>query len=230
MRLWRRVLLVALAGALVLPVGAAAAVLPKSLRDAATASPDSSFRVIVQSAGDVSAARIAALAVETAAADDRDAAVRAREEVAAAERELRSGYETLEEMRERGVLSTLAAYLADAVYAQGRWEEADRFARVSEGFATLDDVASQVWWRATRARALARGGQHEEAEAVAREALALAAPTDDLYMRGHVLLDAAEALRLGGRDGEAASLVQEAIELFTAKGDVVSAARARELV
>jgi class 3 adenylate cyclase/tetratricopeptide (TPR) repeat protein len=149
---------------------------------------------------------------------------------AAAERELRSGYETLEEMGERGVLSTLAAYLADAIYAQGRWEEADRYTRVSEGFATLDDVASQVWWRATRARALARRGDHHEAEAVVREALALAEPTDDLYMRGHVLLDAAEALCLGGRDGEATSLVEEAIGVFTAKGDVVSAARARELL
>jgi class 3 adenylate cyclase/tetratricopeptide (TPR) repeat protein len=149
---------------------------------------------------------------------------------AAAERELRSGYETLEEMGERGVLSTLAAYLADALYALDRWEEADRYARLSEGFAALDDVASQVWWRATRARALARRGDHDEAETVVREALALAEPTDDLYMRGHLLLDAADALRLAGSDGEAASLVEEAIRLFTAKGDVVWAARARELL
>ncbi|MDQ3865672.1 MAG: AAA family ATPase [Actinomycetota bacterium] len=149
---------------------------------------------------------------------------------AAAERELRGGYETLEEMGERGVLSTLAAYLADALYAQGRWDEADHYTRVSEGFATLDDVASQVWWRATRARVLARRGEHDEARAVVREALALAEPTDDLYTRGHLLLDAAEALRLGGADGEAAPLVKDAITLFTAKGDVVSAARARELL
>ena len=43
----------------------------------------------------------------------------------AAERELRIGYEALERMGEQSYLSTTAAYLARAVFAQARYEEAE---------------------------------------------------------------------------------------------------------
>ena len=46
----------------------------------------------------------------------------------AAERCLRKGYAALEEMGERAVLSTTAAFLGQALLAQGRDEEAERFA------------------------------------------------------------------------------------------------------
>ena len=43
---------------------------------------------------------------------------------AAAETELRTSYEMLEKIGEKGYLSTTAAFLAEAVYLQGRYEEA----------------------------------------------------------------------------------------------------------
>jgi hypothetical protein len=51
---------------------------------------------------------------------------------AAAERHLRRGYKALEEAGETGFLSTVAASLADAVYGQGRFEEAEQYTRISE--------------------------------------------------------------------------------------------------
>ena len=148
-------------------------------------------------------------------------------EPAAAEAELRRGYVILEGMGELGVLSTLAAYLADAVYAQGRYDEADRLTHVSEDAATSDDIASHVWWRVTRARILARRGSHEEAERIGSEALALAEVTDDLVIRGRALTDLAEVRRLGEASDGSVPLLEEALRLFEAKGDTVSAGRTR---
>jgi len=148
-------------------------------------------------------------------------------EPAAAEAELRRGYSILEDMGELGVLSTLAAYLADAVYAQGRYDEAEHLTHVSEEAATSDDIASHVWWRVTRARVLARRRSHEEAERIGSEALALAEVTDDLFMRGRALINLAEVRRLGEAADGSVPLLEEALRLFEAKGDTVSAGRTR---
>jgi tetratricopeptide (TPR) repeat protein len=86
------------------------------------------------------------------------------EDPAAAERELRSGYGALEEMGERGLLSMVAAELARAIYAQGRFEEADRFTDASEELAATADMTSQISWRAVRAKILARRGEFTAAE------------------------------------------------------------------
>ncbi|HEX2506157.1 MAG TPA: AAA family ATPase [Gaiellaceae bacterium] len=146
----------------------------------------------------------------------------------AAEAELRDGYETLERMGEVGVLSTVAAYLADALYAQGRLEEAERYTRVSEEAGTADDIATQVWWRLTRARLLAAAGD-PGGEALARAAVSLTEPTDDLFLRARALIDLAEALELLGRGGKG-RLLERAAALSEAKGDAVTAGRAREAV
>jgi class 3 adenylate cyclase/tetratricopeptide (TPR) repeat protein len=151
-------------------------------------------------------------------------------EPSAAEAELRRGYTILEGMGEYGVLSTLAAYLADAVYAQGRYDEADRLTHVSEESATSDDIASHVWWRVTRARVLARRGNHEEAERIGSEALALAEVTDDLFIRGRALTDLAEVRRLGETVDGSVPLLEEALRLFEAKGDTVSSGRTRAVL
>src|SRR5439155_18372667 len=56
---------------------------------------------------------------------------------------LQNSYEVLEEMGERGFLSTIAGYLAHALYARGNDDAAERFSRHSEGAAAEDDVFSQ---------------------------------------------------------------------------------------
>ncbi|MGH2661976.1 MAG: ATP-binding protein [Actinomycetota bacterium] len=149
---------------------------------------------------------------------------------AAAERELRAGYDALERMGEKAYLSTTAAHLAEAVYAQGRYDEAERFSRISEEAADPGDLESQMRWRAARAMALAQGGQVEDAERLARDAVTLAAGTDFTDTHADMLCSLAEVLRLAARGDEAASAARQALTFYEAKGNVAQAAQARSLL
>jgi DNA-binding SARP family transcriptional activator len=149
---------------------------------------------------------------------------------AAATRILRECCETFERMHDASGLSNVAAELGDALYAQGRYEEADIWLGVAQERAASDDVSAQWSWRRTRAKLLARAGALREAEAIAGEAERIAARTDALSDRGAVLLDVAEVMRLAGRPTEAAERVDRAILLFERKGNRVSADAARALL
>ena len=69
---------------------------------------------------------------------------------AAAERTLRRGYATLEEMGDRALLSTTAAFLGQALLAQGRADEAEELAATSAELAADDDLITQAMWRGVR--------------------------------------------------------------------------------
>jgi class 3 adenylate cyclase/tetratricopeptide (TPR) repeat protein len=148
----------------------------------------------------------------------------------AAERELRKGYEGLERIGEKAYLSTVAGYLAEALYQQARYEEAARFAGISRETAGADDLVSQILWRTTDAKVLARQGAFDEAEAVARDALRLVVPTDATATHADTLLGLAEVLRLAGRRNEALPLVEEALDLYEQKGVLPSVERTRALL
>jgi tetratricopeptide (TPR) repeat protein len=147
---------------------------------------------------------------------------------AAAERQLREGYDALAEGGGSQLLPTSAALLAEALLAQERDEEAERFAAVTEATASPDDLDAQIRWRNVRSRLLARAGRAEEAETTARTAVELAARTDSIELRGDAELALAEALEAAGRPEDAAAACREAQALYEAKGNVVSAERARE--
>jgi class 3 adenylate cyclase/tetratricopeptide (TPR) repeat protein len=144
-----------------------------------------------------------------------------------AEQRLRQAYGRLAEMGERALLATTASMLAEALYAQGRFEEAKRFCEASREAASLEDLSAQVEWRGVQAKILAQRGQHTEAEALARQAVELVAQTDLLHQRGNALLNLGEVLRLGGDTVGADAAVRAGLELYEQKGDRVSAARAR---
>lgn len=144
----------------------------------------------------------------------------------AAERELEIGLRILAKLGERMYLSGVAAVLAQALYTQGRYDEAYELTETSANGA-VRDVAAPVHWRGTRAKILFRQGQGEEAERLAREAVTLAERTDFLDLRGEALMDLAEVLRLAGRSAEADRASHRALRLFERKGNVVSAERAR---
>jgi predicted ATPase/class 3 adenylate cyclase len=145
----------------------------------------------------------------------------------AAEPVLRSSYEALAQMGERGFLSTIAAFLAHALYAAGELDEAAWFSWASEEAAAPDDVASQILWRSARAKILARQGDLERAEKLAREAVRLSEPTDLLNTQADALSDLAEVLALGGRSTEAASTLEEASRRYERKGNLPSLRRAQ---
>jgi hypothetical protein len=62
---------------------------------------------------------------------------------------------------------------------------------------------------------------------LAREAVDLAATTDDLVMHGRALMDLAYVLRVLAPTAETAPVLDAAIALFDQKGDTVDADRAR---
>jgi ATP/maltotriose-dependent transcriptional regulator MalT len=144
----------------------------------------------------------------------------------AAGRELRWGYDTLHEIGELSWLSTLTAILAEALYAQGRDDEAEALARESEASAGPHDAYSRALAGSIRAKVLARRGDVDEAGRLAAAAVALADTTDFAHLRWHVRLSHEEVLRLGGGDGRA--LLEEAARIAERKGSLVGAERARE--
>jgi ATP/maltotriose-dependent transcriptional regulator MalT len=148
----------------------------------------------------------------------------------AAERELRSGCEALESLGETSTLSTSAALLARTLELQGQLDEAERFTFLSERTASKDDLASQITWRAARARVLARKGDLEQGARLAREGARVAARTDFPVWRGEALLDLSEVLRLSGDSVGSSSSAEEALQLFEAKGHVVLRDRTRALL
>jgi tetratricopeptide (TPR) repeat protein len=120
--------------------------------------------------------------------------------------------------------------LVDAVYAQERYEEAlaltDRWH--VDRLTVPEDVDAHGGWRRVRAKTLARLGNIDEAERLAREAVTILSETD--YINGHaeVVADLGEVLQCAGRDDEAAASVEEAIRLYDLKGNAASAAALRK--
>ncbi len=132
-------------------------------------------------------------------------------------------YAVLERTGERRRLATTAALLGRLLYAQGSFEESDRYSRIAEEGASRDDVVTQVLWRGTRGKLLARGGEPGAADELVSSAVAMAAETDFLMLHGDVLCDRAEVLAATGAPEPAAADLERAIALYERKGNAVSA-------
>ena len=83
-----------------------------------------------------------------------------------------------------------------------------RWASRAAELGASDDAITQMLWRQVRAKVLARRGESDEAERLAREAVGVAEATDFLDPQGDVYADLAEVLLLGGRPEEAISRAQ----------------------
>jgi tetratricopeptide (TPR) repeat protein len=151
-------------------------------------------------------------------------------EPARAEATLRVGVEALEAMSVGDLLATTRAMLAQAVYDQGRLAEVDELCRAAAHGAAVDDIVTQVVWRGVRAKILASEGDCGQAEALAREAVALVEPTDLLSHHADAMLDLAEVLRACGREGDSGRAIRTGLSLYEEKGNAAGAARARALL
>lgn len=89
---------------------------------------------------------------------------------------------------------------------------------------------TQVIWRGVQAKVLARQGRCEEADALAREAVALVKPTDLLSLRGDAMLDLADVLRTCNHQEESDRAIRAGLEMYELKGNLAAAARARSLL
>jgi class 3 adenylate cyclase/tetratricopeptide (TPR) repeat protein len=144
----------------------------------------------------------------------------------AAERELRWGYEKLNEIGELSWLSTTTALLAEAVYLVGRSTEAEELTRASEEGAGAEDRYTHALLRNVQAKVLAGRGDFEGAEALARESVSFADETDFLDLRWHTRMGLAEVLGTAGGGARARAVLLEAQETAERKGNVVAAQRA----
>jgi hypothetical protein len=146
---------------------------------------------------------------------------------AAVEAGARPYYEFLRQTGEKTDLAGVASLLARAVCAQGRWDEADELARVTEEAASSEDLWPRAIVGLVRTRVLAERGEHAGAEQAGRDLLALLEPTDALELRGDARLELAGARRLAGAEAEARELATDALRLYEQKGNVPAAARAQ---
>jgi tetratricopeptide (TPR) repeat protein len=148
-------------------------------------------------------------------------------EPAAAERDLRPIYEGLTSVGGKSHIVSIASLLAQTVYAQARYDEADELAREAEEAARPNDVHSHIVWRGVRAKVFAQRGEFDTAEALGREAVRFAESSDFLQSHAEALVDLAEVLTLAGRPAEAVPHVEKAIQLHEEKGNVLAVERVR---
>jgi class 3 adenylate cyclase len=140
-----------------------------------------------------------------------------------------AGIAELQQFGERGWLSTVAGHGAEALYRLGRDEEAWQLTETAYEAAAADDVITQMLVLQVRAKILARRGELDEAERLAREAVAWAEPTDALEHKAVAHRDLAIVLAAAGRGEEALAAVAQAHTLFEAKGHTVGVARTQKL-
>jgi tetratricopeptide (TPR) repeat protein len=119
--------------------------------------------------------------------------------------------------------------LAEALYDQSRYEEAEELVDTAEALSRSTELEAQVLWAAIKGPLLARRGEHDEAESVVRDALALIEKTDALNLHARTLGSLAEVLQLAARD-DGARAAEKAVSLFKLKGNIAAADRTAVLL
>ena len=144
---------------------------------------------------------------------------------ASAEADLRSAFHTFDQMHDHWFLSIVTVNLAKVILDQGRADEAsDLLDTLEKGVGDPDLLIRPP---TVRARLLAAEGRLDEAETLARLAVAHAETTDFLGVHADAYVSLAEVLGLAGRRDEAVEALGSAIQLYERKGNTVEAQKAR---
>jgi class 3 adenylate cyclase/tetratricopeptide (TPR) repeat protein len=147
------------------------------------------------------------------------------EEAEALFREMHEAYEAI---GEKAFNSTICALLAMTLCDLGRFDEAEEFVERSRAMTAEDDFASQSEWRIAKARILSSRGMHDEALALADEAIEIVDATDYLVWQGECYEVRGMVLAAAGRGDDARAAYGEALDRLERKGNVVAAARVRD--
>lgn len=139
----------------------------------------------------------------------------------AAEPHFRTALEGLDALGVGADAGQAAALLARSVLAQGRIDEADRHASESERLAGRN-LKSAIAWRAVRAEILSAQGRHDDASAMANEAVVVAADTDLVLDHADACLTLSRVLQAAG-DAKGASAARDNAKALYAAKEVTSA-------
>jgi tetratricopeptide (TPR) repeat protein len=149
--------------------------------------------------------------------------------VAEAVRNLQLAYDEKTAAGDPAGASTTATALAEAYLESGDLEQAQAYAANARETASRDDFAAQGRSRQIQARVLSAHGRHADAEALAREAVAIVADTDYLAIHGDALVHLGRVLQAAGNAAGAIAAAEEAAELYERKGATFLVDRTRNL-
>ena len=129
----------------------------------------------------------------------------------------------LSEHGQHGLLSTFAPWLGRILCILGRFDEAEPRGELGRELGDEHDVLTQSLWRQVQARVDSHRGRHENAESLAREAVAMIEQTDALNFQAGALSDLADVLAAAGRTREAVAALDQALERYERKGNASAA-------
>jgi tetratricopeptide (TPR) repeat protein len=141
--------------------------------------------------------------------------------------ELERGVRNLQQVGERGYLSSEASSLALLLLDAERVAEASEAVRIAKESGAADDTVTQSQILAAEARIAARDGDLAAAERLARAAAAEADAAEYLISFTYSRLALADVLRLAGRSDEAAAYLEEAAATEERRGNKTYAATIR---
>ena len=137
---------------------------------------------------------------------------------AAAERELRLGFDALQEMGQLGYAVGAAVYLARALLELERFDEASELAEFAGSTAPAEDLIAHAHRDLLLARiAAARGSAAEQVER-AGAAAAVLGGTDELITHADALSDLGTILEAAGEEDAARAARERARALYARKG------------
>ncbi len=126
------------------------------------------------------------------------------------------------------ILSSYAPLLGLVLCGLGRYDEAEPLAAKGRELADPEDGLTQRLWREAEALLRSHGGDHAEAERLAREAIEWAERGDSPLAQGDSFSVLAEVLEAAGRREAAAAALREALDRYEQKGVVPLVRRVRE--
>jgi tetratricopeptide (TPR) repeat protein len=134
-------------------------------------------------------------------------------------------------MADRNYRSLLASNLAEALYAQGRFDEAWQMSEQAQATAIPDDLDPQARWKIITAKLLAQRGQFPAADRLLGEVEAALPPGTWPLLEAPTLEAKAEIARLAGADPhQAGHHLRAALRIYDSIRTVALAEQAKAAI
>jgi DNA-binding SARP family transcriptional activator len=132
---------------------------------------------------------------------------------------LRSSCSILDRLGDLSRLATVAPLTAQTLLAVGQPDEVEHYAFWGRDIAVDGDLDAQARWRIAISGLRSQQGHHDEAIAMARESVAVVAPSEFVVLSGLAHMTLARALKAAGDEPAAVAAAREAQRLASAKQD-----------